>query len=241
MPNLPGRRYFTTQELAEHWGKTAEEIEHYFKEFGLRRAFRLSEQRLSIGGDEIESFQISLQDATGAAFDHQHWLYVVDSIEVEQSEAAVLVGEKPGYFHPDFETWVDDPVRRVSVEDFEQRPAKLMLTTESRALDIEMGLVDLYVPLEETERFENHWDETLSAPEPLSNKERDTLSRIIARLALELSKKDKRCRHGEEGGKPNYQGIGEVIVRNLPEGESTPSVRTIRDKLKIAQQSLFSD
>lgn len=235
MPNLPGRRYFTTQELAEHWGKTIEDIEHYFKEFGLRRALRLSEQRLSIGRDEIESSRISFHGAGGAQFDHQHWLYVGDYVEVERSEAALLVGEQPGYFHPDSDKWVDGPVRRIAIEGFDGQPLEVMVDTGT--VGLELGEIDLVVTLDEINRFEGEWSEVEDQEVSISGRERDTLYRVIALLAIELSKRSPKF---ELADKPNYLTIAESVEQHLPPGETSPKVDTIRKKISDSYRSLFS-
>jgi len=91
-------------------------------------------------------------------------------------------------------------------------------------------------------RFEEKWLQPSTADDDLLEREKDGLQRVIALLAVELSKKDRRYRHGEPPDqKPNFKGIGDLIHRNLPNGEKSPAADTIRRKISEAYGSLFSN
>ena len=118
MPELPSRRYFTTKQLAEYWNKPEDDIEHYFAEFGLRRAFRVSKEKLSINESDVGSDKIRVQFVENSQKYAQEWLYICEGEETPRNKAALLIGLEPGYFNSVLEVWVGDPVTRANVEGF---------------------------------------------------------------------------------------------------------------------------
>jgi len=242
MPELPARRYFTAKQLAQYWNKPQDDIEHYLAEFGLRRAFRLSKEKLSINESEVGSDKIRVQFVENSQKYAQEWLYICDGEETPRNKAALLIGLEPGYFNSDLEVWVGDPVTRVTVEGFDHEKLEVVNQDTSTLLELELGELELVVTLEEANRFEEKWLQPSTADDDLLGREKDGLQRVIALLAVELSKKDRRYMHGEPPDqKPNFKGIGDLIHKNLPNGEKSPAADTIRRKISEAYGSLFSN
>ena len=91
MPGLPTRRYFNTQQLAEHWNKPEDDIEHYFAEFGLRRAFRVSKEKLSINESDLGSDKIRVQFVENSQKYAQEWLSICEGEETPSDLSPILV------------------------------------------------------------------------------------------------------------------------------------------------------
>ena len=90
-----------------------------------------------------------------------------------------------------------DPVTRVTVEGFAHEKLEVVLQNTSTLHELELGELELVVTSEEAKRFEEKWLQPSTADEDLLGHEKDGLQRVIALLAVELSKKDRQCRHGE--------------------------------------------
>jgi hypothetical protein len=103
MPELPSRRYFTTQQLAEHWNKPVDEIDHFYSERGLRRAFRLSQEPISIDGTWVTGGEIRVQIHESGRQHIDEWVYIEKLSETARSEGALLIGTKPEYPHPEID------------------------------------------------------------------------------------------------------------------------------------------
>ena len=242
MPELPSRRYFTTQQLAEHWNKPVDEIDHFYSERGLRRAFRLSQEPISIDGTWVTGGEIRVQIHESGRQHIDEWVYIEKLSETARSEGALLIGMKPDYPHPEINgektVFVEGPVKRVSIQDFSGNVLSVIRAKNRNPLEIELGFLDLepVVTIEEVERIEQQTP--LEANNSLSKNEREKLQRVIALLAEELSKKTPLF---QKSDKPNYQALGDAIAEHLPDGETFPKPSTIRKEISKAYKSLFPD
>lgn len=238
MSDVPNRKFFSDQQLAEYWGKPREEIEHFVAEIGLRRAFRLSKEKISIGGKFIRGDEISVTVIKSGKTHKDEWLYIEQISEARRSETSVLVGDRPEYPHPEIageqSVWVEGPVRRVAIEDFAGQP--LSVVYENKPMELELGFLDQepVVTIEEVERIEQ--GKPLSVVNSVSGVEKETLLRVIALLTLELSDRVPKFKSSED--KPNSSQIAKSIHKRLPEGEDSPKVDTIRKKIADAMNSL---
>ena len=242
MPGLPSRRYFTTQQLAEHWNKPVDEIYHFYSERGLRQAFRLSQEPISIDGTWVTGGEIRVQIHESGRQHIDEWVYIGESSETARSEGALLIGMKPDYPHPEikgeYPVFVEGPVERVSIQDFSGNLLSVIRAKNRNPLEIELGFLELepVVTIEEVERIEHQ--KPLEANNSLSENEREKLQRVIALLAEELSKKATLF---QKSDKPNYEALGKAIAKHLPDGETFPKASTIRKEISKAYKSLFPD
>ena len=146
MPGLPSRRYFTTQQLAEHWNKPVDEIYHFYSERGLRQAFRLSQEPMSIDGAWVTGEEIRVQIHESGRQHTDEWVYIEKISEATRSEGALLIGMKPDYPHPEINgektVFVEGLVKRVSIQDFSGNLLNVILAKNTNPLEIELGFLD---------------------------------------------------------------------------------------------------